>query len=170
MRKEERAEIVALLREELREFVAWTMEELGGDYYLEGPEHPLSSWDDTAEGRILRRFESGRTRLWERDWYSFFDHPRHPSIYKVMEAEDLEILHYPEAFYCDHYKVQDEIEGMSEDEIQENKRFEQAFGVLLASQTCGWMYRLDFCDVCGLIEIWSMEYNQDEIAFYADMG
>jgi hypothetical protein len=166
MREEERDEIVVLLREELREFIFWTMEELGGEYYLEGPDQPISSWDETAQGRVARRLDSERVHVWERDRYAFFDHAKHPSIYIVMEAEDLEIVHYLEELYCEHYRVEDAIEGCSEEEIQEKQRFEDSFGVVLASLAKGWMYRLDFCKVCGLIEVWSMEYDPEEIARY----
>ena len=167
MREEERDEIVVLLREELREFITWTMEELGGEYYLEDPDQAISSWDETAKGRVEGRVESDRVHVWERDRYAFFDHPKHPSIYKVMETEDLEIAHYLEELYCEHYRIEGELEGCSEEEIQDKKRFEDSFGVLLASQMKGWMYRLDFCEACGLIEIWSMEYDPEEIAIYA---
>ena len=56
---------------------------------------------------------------------------------------------------------------LSEEEILENARFEESFGVLLASQTKGWMYRLDFCEVCGMIEVWSMRYDPEEVAKHA---
>ena len=168
MREENREEIVGLLREELRGFIAWTMEELGGWYYLEDPEQPIESWDETARERLFRRLESERLRVWERDRYAFFDHPKHPSIYVMMESEDLEIVHYLEELYCDHCRVEDEIEGLSEEEIRANSRFDDNFGVLLASQAKGWMYRLDFCEVCGLIEVWSMEYDPEELARHAE--
>ena len=164
MEKEEREGIVEMLREELRDFIAWTMEELGGEYYLKHPDQPVSAWDETAEERLMQRLDSVRVRVWERDRYAFFDHPRHSSVYAVMEAEDLEIVHYLEELYCDHYRVEDEIEGRSEEEIQEGKRFVDSFGVLLASQKRGWMYRLDICEVCGMIEVWSMEYDPVEVA------
>ncbi len=169
MVEEEREEIVELLREELRGFIAWTMEELGGEYYLESPDQPVAKWDEIARERVNRRLESDseRAQVWERDRYAFFDHPRHPSIYKVMESEDLEIVHYLEEFYCDHYRAGEMLERLSEEktqEIQENQRFEASFGVLVASQAKGWMYRLDFCEICGLIEIWSMKYDPGEVA------
>jgi len=164
---EERKKIVEMLREELRGFIAWTMEELGGEYYLEQPDQQVTAWDETAQERLKQRIESERVRVWERDRYAFFDHPRHASVYAVMESEDLEIVHYLEELYCDHYRVEEEIEGLSEEEIQDGKRFDESFGVLLASQTLGWMYRLDFCDVCGMIEIWSMEYDPMEVARHA---
>lgn len=164
MEREERQEIVEMLREELRGFIAWTMEELGGEYYLERPDQPVSEWDQTAEERLVERLDSDRVRVWERDRYAFFDHPRHSSVYAVMEAEDLEIVHYLEELYCDHYKVEDEIEDLSEEEIQAGKRFDESFGVLLASQALGWMYRLDFCDICGMIEVWSTVYDPVEVA------
>lgn len=166
MFEEEREEIVELLREELRGFIAWTMEELGGEYYLENPDQPVATWDETARERVSWRLESDseRAEVWERDRYAFFDHPQHPSIYKVMESEDVELVHYLEEFYCDHYRVGEVIEGLSEEEVQDNQRFEESFGVLVASQAKGWMYRLDFCEVCGLIEIWSMKYNPEEVA------
>ena len=166
MEQPEREEIVELLREELRGFIAWTMEELGGEYYLERPDQPISEWDETARGRLMQRLDSERVRLWERDRYAFFDHPRHPSVYAVMDAEDLEIVHYLEELYCDHYRMEEEIAGLSEEGVEANKRFEDSFGVLLASQGRGWMYRLDFCEVCGMIEIWSMEYNPEEVSRY----
>jgi len=168
MRDEERDEIVVLLREELRAFISWTMEELGGEYYLETPDQTISSWDQTAQVRVERRLESERIHVWERDRYAFFDHPKHPSIYEVMETADLEIAHYLEELYCEHYRTEDELEGFPEQEIREKKRFEDSFGVLLASQMKGWMYRLDFCEVCGLIEVWSMEYDPEEIAIYTE--
>jgi len=160
---EERKEIVEMLREELRGFIAWTMEELGGEYYLEQPDQPVTAWDETAQERLKQRLDSERVHVWERDRYAFFDDPRHASVYAVMESEDLEIVHYLEELYCDHYRVEEEIEGLSEEEIEAGKRFDDSFGVLLASQTRGWMYRLDFCDVCGMIEIWSMEYDPVEV-------
>ena len=166
MEQPEREEILELLREELRGFIAWTMEELGGEYYLEHPDQPISKWDDTARERLMQRLDSDRVRLWERDRYAFFGHPRHPSVYEVMDAEDLEIVHYLEELYCDHYKMEEETVGLSDVEVEENKRFDDSFGVLLASQARGWMYRLDFCEICGMIEIWSMEYNPEEIARY----
>jgi hypothetical protein len=168
MLEEEREEIVELLREELRVFISWAMGELGGEYYLENPEEPISSWDKTALGRVEKRMESERVHMWERDRYAFFDHPKHPSIYNLMETEDLELAHYLEELYCEHYRIEDEVEGCSEEEIKEKKRFDDSFGVLLASQMKGWMYRLDFCDVCGLIEVWSMEYDPEEIAIYTE--
>ena len=163
---EEQEEVIALLREELREFITWTMEELGGEYYLEDPEQPVSSWDETAMERVSKRLESERLQVWERDRYAFFDHARHPSVYKVMEAEDLEIIHYLEEFYCDHYRVEKGDEGAAHEDDLMERCFEESFGVLLASQSKGWMYRLDFCDVCGLIEVWSMDYDPGEIARY----
>ncbi len=166
MEPQERKEVIELLREELRDFIAWAMQELGGEYYLSEPDQPVTSWDETAEERLTQRLDSPRAGVWERDRYAFFDHPRHASVYKVMEAGDLEIVHYLEDFYCDHYKVEDEIEGLSEEEIRENRRFEANFGVLLASQTLGWMYRLDFCEICGMIEVWSRTYDPEEIALY----
>jgi len=164
MLEDDRDEIVALLREELRGFIAWTMEELGGEYYLENPEKPIESWDETARERLIKRLESERSNVWERDRYSFFDHPEHPSIYRMMESEDLELIHYLEEIYCDHYKIEASVDGLSKDRISENSRFEDSFGVLLASQAKGWMYRLDFCEVCGLIEVWSMVYDPEEIS------
>lgn len=166
MEPQERKEVIELLREELRDFIGWAMQELGGEYYLSEPDQPVTSWDETAEERLTQRLDSPRAGVWERDRYAFFDHPRHASVYKVMEAGDLEIVHYLEDFYCDHYKVEDEIEGLSEEEIRENRRFEANFGVLLASQTLGWMYRLDFCEICGMIEVWSRTYDPEEIALY----
>lgn len=168
MREDEREEIVALLREELRGFIAWTMQELGGEYYLKDPEQPIESWDETARERLIRRLESERLQVWERDRYAFFDHPKHPSVYEMMESGDLEIVHYLEELYCDHYRVEDEIEGLSEQEIREKSIYDDDFGVLLASQAKGWMYRLDFCEVCGLIEVWSMAYDPEELARYTE--
>jgi hypothetical protein len=165
---EERDDIVRLLREELREFITWTMEELGGEYYLEHADQPVTSWNETATSRLMRRLDSDRMRVWERDRYAFFEHPRHPSVYSVMEAEDLEIVHYLEELTCDHDKLECEAAaGLSEEDLLGGRRFEESFGVLLASQIRGWMYRLDFCEFCGMIEIWSMGYNPDEIAQYA---
>jgi len=164
---EEREEIVEMLREELRGFIAWTMEELGGEYYLERPDQPVSAWDETAQARLVQRLDSERVRVWERDRYAFFDHPRHSSVYAVMEAEDLEIVHYLEELYCDHYRVEDEIEGLPEEDIEGGKRFDQSFGVLLASQALGWMYRLDFCDVFGMSEVWPIMYDPVEVARHA---
>jgi hypothetical protein len=167
LENEERDEIVGMLREELREFIAWTMEELGGEYYLEHADQPVSAWDETATARLVKRLDSAdRVLVWERDRYAFFDHPRHPSVYAVMEAEDLEIVHYLEDLACDHYKLEGEGADLSEEDMQDRRRFEESFGVLLASQKRGWMYRLDFCEFCGMIEIWSMGYNPDEIAQY----
>jgi len=170
MFQEERDEIVALLREELRDFISWTMEELGGQYYLEGPDQPIQSWDEMARERVVRRFESDRAAVWERDRYPFFSHPKHPSVYEIMESVDLEIVHYLEELYCDHYRVEDEVDGLSRETLQQAKRFDEDFGVLVASQTKGWMYRLDFCEVCGLIEIWSMRYGPEEIARYTGIA
>ncbi len=167
MEPEEREEIIEMLREELRGFIAWSMEELGGEYYLENPDTPVSTWDEMAKERLSQRLDSERVQVWERDRYAFFDDPKHASVYSIMEAEDLEIVHYLEELYCDHYRVEEEIEGLSEEEILEDARFEESFGVLLASQTKGWMYRLDFCEVCGMIEVWSMEYDPAEVGRHA---
>ncbi len=167
MNPEEREQIIEMLREELRDFIAWSMEELGGEYYLENADQPVSEWDETARERLEQRLDPERVRVWERDRYAFFDDPRHASVYAVMESADLEIVHYLEELYCDHYRVEGQIQGLSEEEILENARFEENFGVLLASQTKGWMYRLDFCEVCGMIEIWSMEYDPEEVARHA---
>jgi dTDP-4-amino-4,6-dideoxygalactose transaminase len=32
----------------------------------------------------------------------------------------------------------------------------------------GWMYRLDFCEVCGMIEVWSRTYDPEEIALHTE--
>jgi len=169
MNAEETQEILQALQEELRGFFSWIIQELGIDYYIDDPEHPTESLEAQAREAVARRRASQRLQVWERDWYAFSHQADHPSIYKIFEAEDLEIVHYLEDVPCEHYRMLDregEGEGRGDGAPREN-RYEQSFGVLLASQSSGWMYRLDFCEVCGLVEIWSMSYHPDEIAWLA---
>ena len=88
---------------------------------------------------------------------------------QAVEA-NLEILHYPEEMACEHDKILDAADEEGAVLGQNGTRYDQDFGVLLASQKLGWMYRLDFCERCGLVEIWSMEYNPGEIGFFAPSG
>ena len=161
MNQKEREEVIAVLREELQEFFTWIMEEF--DYYKE-PDVDAGNipLEKPIQDKIKQRIESQRMNLWERDFYAFFDDPNHPSIYSLFDAEDLEIIHYLEELNCDHFKVID-ISGEASGE-----RYKDTFGVLLASQAKGWMYRLDFCQVCGLVEVWSMAYSPAEITLYSD--
>jgi len=168
MDRQEREEIRTLLREELQDFFSWIMEELGGEYFIEHTELPPSSWEREVREKIGARLKHGRQGLWERDRYAVFDHPDRPSVYRVFDAEDLELLHYPEQFTCEHFKALDVLSDGGDPALEPARRFDHAFGVLLASKSGGWMYRLDFCEACGLIEIWSMRYDPDEIAQYEE--
>ena len=171
MDKEEFEETIAALKEEFQGFLTWVVGELGEEYFIDDLEHPSSSWEEDARKKISGRVGSERVQWWERDWHAFFDDPQHPSIYKILEVEDLELLHYLEEFDCDHSKAIDMVGGGEEANMVEVERsYEQAFGVLLASQQLGWMYRLDFCGVCGLIEVWSMEYNSEEVTLYSGIS
>jgi|GEM_PF-1600027 hypothetical protein len=167
MERSEWEEIRSVLRAELQEFFSWIMEEVGGGYFIEHPEGPPEAWEEEVREAIGRRLRSERAELWERDRHAFFDHPDRPSIYRLMDAADLECFHYREDFYCEHDKQTNFLEsGLESAEGEEGGRYEEPFGVLLASPGLGWMYRLDFCDQCGLVEIWSMRYNPGEIALY----
>jgi hypothetical protein len=162
-------EIRPLLREELQDFFSWIMEELGGEYFIEHPERSPSSWEQEVQEKIHKRLQSERANIWERDLHAFFDHPQRPSVYRILDAEDLELLHSPEEFYCEHFKLQDAVsEGEDSTQEQGQPRFDQSFSVLLASHKSGWMYRLVFCETCGLIEIWSMRYDPNEISGLVD--
>ncbi len=166
MDQQELKVVISALREELQEYFTWIMEEF--DYFEgEDQDHSASSLEKPINDLIDRRIESQRMNLWERDFYAFYDHPQHPSLYNLFETEDLEIIHYLEDIQCDHFKIADmldESSHLTEDQIA---RYEDSFGVLLASQEKGWMYRLDLCAVCGLVEIWSMAYSPDEIALHS---
>ncbi len=165
MDQQEQKEIISALREELQEYFTWIMEEF--DYFEEEDQDNPGALDKPVLDKIARRIESKRMNLWERDLYAFFDHPQHPSIYNMFEMADLEIIHYLDEFHCDHFKVDDILEesgGLIQDR---DMRYEETFGVLLVSQEKGWMYRLDLCKVCGLVEVWSMSYSEDEIALYS---
>ena len=166
MDPQEREEIISALREELQEFFTWIMEEF--DYYKEqGAGTGGVPLEKPLQDKIKQRIASQRMNLWERDLYAFFDDPDHPSIYSLFEAADLEIIHYLEELNCDHFKVLDVFNGDAEDIPESYMRYEDTFGVLLSSQAKGWMYRLDFCQICGLVEVWSMTYNPAEIALYS---
>ena len=167
MDKYEQKEIMNALEVELQVFFSWTIDEVGAEYYVEDTDQASVSLDLQAAEKIEKRMNSQRIHLWERDWYSFFDHLQHPSIYKMLKEDDLEIVHYMEEINCEHFRIAD-MSDPSENTGAPQEKYEQSFGVLLASQRLGWMYRLDFCEVCGLVEIWSMEYNPDEVAFYTD--
>jgi len=168
MNPEETQEVLQLLQEELRGFFAWIIQELGTEYYIDDPECPHESLEAQAREAAERRRESKRVHVWERDWYAFSHQPDHPSIYKIFEAEDLEIVHYLEELPCEHFRMLDtEGEPQGAGAAAREDRYEQSFGVLVASQSSGWMYRLDFCQVCGLVEIWSMAYQPEEIAWMA---
>lgn len=167
MDSEEKQETLCLLRDELSGFFSWVIRELGVEYYVEDPARSSESLEETARDVFARRSKAGRMHVWERDWHAFTHQPEHPSVYKLLEAEDLEILHYREDLPCEHFRLLD-----LEDETPPHEspsavepRFEHSFCVLLASQGYGWMYRLDFCEVCGLVEIWSMAYDPEEIAW-----
>jgi len=168
MDMKEKQEVIRALQEELRGFFSWIIQELGMEYYIEDPESPSESLEAQAREAIDRRRTSKRMQVWERDWHAFSHHSDHPSVYKLFEAEDLEIVHYLEELTCEHFRIldeeQEEEQGGQTSFAGEN-RYEQSFGVLLASQSNGWMYRLDFCEVCGLVEIWSMVYHPEEIAW-----
>ena len=166
MDQQEREEIISALREELQEFFTWIMEEF--DYYQSQDADAGGSLEKPLQDKIKQRIESQRMNLWERDLYAFFDDPAHPSIYSLFDAADLEIIHYLEELNCDHFKLIDVSNGEAADMPESYMRYEETFGVLLASQAKGWMYRLDFCQVCGLVEVWSMAYNPSEIALYFD--
>jgi hypothetical protein len=168
MQEEEKEEIVDALQEELRSFFAWIINEIGLEYYIDDPNHPSESLEEEARKAFSRRSRSKKLHVWERDWHSFSHQENHPSIYKLFEAEDLEIVHYLEDLPCEHLR-QLEIQGeQSSCSTTVEKKYEESFGVLLASQTLGWMYRMDFCDVCGLIEVWSMAYHPEEISFFSE--
>jgi len=163
---EERQETVRLLLDELGGFFSWVIQELGVEYYVEDPARSAESLEESARDVFARRIQARRMHIWERDWHAFSHQPEHPSVYKLLEAQDLEIVHYLEDLPCEHFRVL-EAEGGAPSGMggQVEKRYDQSFGVLLASQGYGWMYRLDFCHVCGLVEIWSMAYNPEEIAW-----
>ncbi len=166
MDRQERDEVVKALQEEFQEYFSWLVSELGSNYFISNMNRASNSMEKDAESFIERRSKSERKQRWERDRYAFYRHPSHPSVYGLLEVEDLQILHYQEEIVCEHDKIQD---TLSETELvlsQDAKRYEQDFGVLLASQKLGWMYRLDFCEMCGLVEVWSMEYNPDEIVLF----
>ena len=160
--------VLLLLREELQGYLAWLVEELGEDYYIVDMGRASESLEEESLAALNRRARSERSHLWDRDYYAFHHHEKHPSIYKVLEAADLEILHYPAEFSCEHYRALDA--GGEETMTGRNleKQYEQSFGVLLASQALGYMYRLDFCEFCGLVEIWSMEYDPREISLFSE--
>jgi len=162
----EREEVCSLLREELQSFWAWLVEELGEEYFVSNKERPSESLEQEAENIVTRKASSERRRLWERDHYAFYDHPHHPSIYRFFEVEDLEILHYPEVFSCEHYRLLELRTLAGETPAEAEQKYEQSFGVLLASPSLGWMYRLDLCAFCGLMEVWSMQYNPQVIAIF----
>lgn len=169
MERSEWEEIRSVLRAELQEFFSWIMEEVGGGFFIEHPEEPPEVWEEEVREAIGRRLRSERAELWERDRHAFFDHPDRPSVYRLMDAADLECFHYREDLYCEHDKQTNSLESGPGSAEGGEGRYEECFGVLLASASLGWMYRLDFCDQCGLVEIWSMRYNPGEIAFY-DFG
>ena len=162
---DDREEVIAALQGELQEFFAWIVSEAGVDYYVDDRENASESVDDAARKSVLRRIQGNRLGLWERDWHAFYQDPHHPSIYEMLKAEDLEVVHYLEEFACEHFKALDAAGPTEDGGPGLERRFEQSFGVLLASQTLGWMYRLDFCELCGLIEVWSMQYSPDEISY-----
>ena len=166
MDPQEREKTISSIQEELKGYFSWLVEELGEEYYIGEKEGASFSLEEEAGEIVTRRSRSERVHFWERDRYAFFQHPDHASVYKILEQEDLEIVHYPEELTCEHYKILETFDDAAKPLKESEKRYDQPFGVLLASQSGGWMYRLDFCDVCGLIEIWSMEFNQDEVALY----
>jgi len=165
MDEHERNEIINALTEELQAFFSWTIDEVGAEYYIEDTDQASASLELEAAEKNAKRINSQRVHLWERDWYSFFHHPQHPSIYNMLKEKDLEIVHYLEEISCEHFRTSD-LSDSSERNGVPQKNYDQSFGVLLASEKLRWLYRLDFCEVCGLVEIWSMEYNPDEVAFY----
>jgi hypothetical protein len=168
MQEGEKEEVVAALLEELRRFFAWIINEIGLEYYIGDLNHPSESVEEEARNAFSRRSRSKQLDVWERDWHAFSHQENHPSIYKLFEAEDLEIVHYLEDFPCEHFRQMEieEKQGSCSNPLE--KRYEESFGVLLASQTLGWMYRLDICDVCGLVEVWSMAYRPEEIGFFTE--
>ncbi len=168
MDSEEKQETVRLLLEALGEFFSWIVQELGVEYYVEDPARAQESLEEAAREACSRRGRAGRMHVWERDWHAFSHQPEHPSVYKLLEVQDLEIIHYLEDIPCEHFRLwdaQDDRAGGTEAEVE--KRYDHSFAVLLASQEYGWMYRLDFCQVCGLVEIWSMAYDPEEIGWAA---
>jgi len=170
MDPKEREEILEVLQEELLEFFQWMLQELGEDYYMEDPDAPRFSWEPHVDRRIRERLRSDRARLWERDPYAAFEHELRPSIYRVMKAKDLEIHHASQDdLYCEHFKVDDlRSEEESGEERPLEKRYDESFSVVLASASLGYMYRLDMCEVCGLIEIWSMLYDAGELSLWTN--
>ena len=161
------SEVLELLLEELQEFFEWMIEELGEEYYMDDPTGPRFSWEAEIHRRLEERMSGGRGRLWERDRYAAFEYQKRPSIYQIVKTNDLEVIHYPQGdLYCEHFKIADAGVGADEEHNFE-KRYEDSFGVLLASESLGHMYKLDFCQVCGLIEIWSMVYSPDELALFS---
>ncbi len=168
MDQKEREEVLEILQEELLEFFRWMLQELGEDYYMEDPHAPRFSWEPHVDRRIRERLRSDRALLWERDPYAAFEHELRPSIYQVMKAKDLEIIHhYQDDLYCEHFKIEDLGYTSESGDVQQlEKRYDESFSVILASQHLGYMYRLDMCDVCGLIEVWSMRYDRGEISLW----
>ena len=165
---DEKKEILTALHEELQSFFTWIINEIGADYYIGDQGQPSESLEEESQKVLSRRIQAKRMQLWERDWYAFSNQAKHPSIYVLFGAEDLEIIHYPEDLSCEHFKGLDELdERLDPVSSQPEKKYDQSFGVLLSSQELGWMYRFDFCETCGLVEIWSMEYNPDEVSLYA---
>lgn len=170
MDKQEREDITGALKEELQEYFSWLVEELGYDYYISDKDQASDSMEKDAEAFVVKRWGSDRRQRWERDRYAFYQHPNHPSVYGLLDVEDLEIVHYLEELACEHAKIPDCLNGADDIRGREARRYEQDFGVLLASQKLGWMYRMDFCEICGIVEIWSMEYNPSEIASFDAAG
>lgn len=164
MDPKEQEDILETLMEELQEFFEWMIEEVGEEYYMEDPNAQRFSWESHVDRRIKERLNTDRARFWERDHYAAFEHPQRPSIYQIMKASDLEILHYcQDDLYCGHFK-RESFSFIQDEEQTLKKRYDESFSVLLASESLGYMYRLDLCKVCGLIEIWSTIYNSNEIS------
>ena len=165
MDPDEQGRILKILMEELQEFFQWMIEEVGEEYFMEDPSAPRFSWEAHVDKRIKERFSTKHAGLWERDRYAAFEHSSRPSIYEVMKANDLEILHYYQNdIYCDHFKIEG-FNAVSDEDPNLNNRYDEPFSVILASESLGIMYRMDFCEVCGLMEIWSMLYDSNEISF-----
>ncbi len=170
MGESEFKEIVAALKEEFQGFLTWVIGEIGEGYFLDDPNEVARPWEQEARERISARAGSERVHWWVRDWYAFLDDPQRPSIYKILEVEDLEVFHYLEEVECEHDKVAGMMAGNENAMAEGEKSYEQSFGVLLASQEMGWMYRLDLCEICGLIEVWSMKYSVEELAVYDEIS
>ncbi len=170
MDNDQRKEIVEALREEVLGYFAWVLDELGEEYFIKENDQPFATLEIDGEERITKKIKEKNVLLWERDLYAFLAHPQRPSVYGLLEADDLEIIHYPETVYCDHFKAEAALDEQGGPAATMDRQYDQPFGVLLASTAIGWMYRLDFCEVCGMVEIWSRAYSPEEVAIYSELS